>query len=103
MKIEAAEAAERAWLAAIARVERARLARLAELEQQRVAWLEGKLAGQAGAEALRRLVARPAGGAGEGPAWQTMRAWAEVRLAAAEARLAPAAIAAELPAFAEQG
>jgi hypothetical protein len=106
MKVERAEAEERARLAEIARVERARLARLAELEQQRVAWLEGKLAEQADAEALRRLVARLAGGAGEGPAWQAMLAWTEARLAAAEARLAPAAIAVEvagLPAFAEQG
>ncbi|WBY08151.1 hypothetical protein PIB19_00925 [Sphingomonas sp. 7/4-4] len=64
MKIEAAEAAERARLAAIARAERARLAHLAELEKQRVAWLEDKLAGQAGAEALRRLVTRLADGEG---------------------------------------
>lgn len=105
MRIEAAEAAERARLAEIARAERARLARLAELEQQRVAWLEGKLAEQADAEALRRLVERLAPGAGEGPAWQAMLAWAAARLAAAEARLAPATIAAEvatLLAFAEQ-
>lgn len=104
MKIEAAEAAERARLAAIARAERARLAHLAEREMQRVAWLEGKLAEQAGADALRRLVAQLTAGAEEGPAWIAMVGWAQARLAAAEARLAPAAIAAEvatLPAFAE--
>lgn len=62
-----------------------------------------KPAERAHAEALRRLVARLAAGTGQG-AWTAMVDWAQARLAAAEARLDPAAIAAEvasLPALTE--
>lgn len=94
-KIESLRAVERQRREELARIERARLERLAKLEHARVEWLDLKLAEQREVEELRRFVDRlGADLPGEGGA--AMREWVTLRLAAAEARLEPSALAVEV-------
>jgi hypothetical protein len=94
-KIESVRALERQRREELARIERARLERLAKLEHARVEWLDRKLAEQRQVIELRSFVER-LGTDTLDEAGAAMREWVRLRLAAAEARLAPAALAAEV-------
>lgn len=97
-KVEREEARERARLEDIARQRRAEQARLAKLEQQRVEFLDGKLAQAQERDQLAAFLASLADGSagGENTAYQAFLRWSRRRLDGMSARLTPEAIAQDL-------
>lgn len=97
-KIARREAEERARLEEIARQRRAEQARLAKLEEDRVKFLEGKLAQVQERDRLAAFLASLGDGSldGQGAAYQAFLQWSRKRLDGMNARLTPEAIARDL-------
>jgi hypothetical protein len=97
-KLEREEARERARLEELACQRRAEQAWLAKLEQQRVEFLDGKLAQAQERDQLATFLASLADGSpgGENTAYQAFLRWSRRRLDGMSARLTPEAIAQDL-------